>query len=512
MKHLSTVQNILFILFWLFLIIGLLFQLKEERKRVIICLALSSICLFSFSTFLDPFLNLWDERYHALVAKNMINHFWKPTLYENPILPGSYDGWGSAHIWLHKQPLFLWQMALSMAVFGENEFALRLPDVVLCTAVVLVLYRIGILLANSYVGFISACLFLCSVYIIELVSGRKELEHNDISFLAYVTFSIWAFIEYQISKKNKWIYMIGLFSGMAILCKWLVGLMVYAVWFIYKIYIKNFHISSQKDILIALSITIVVFMPWQIFSFWAYPTEAAKEMSYNSVHFFKVVEGHGGDFYYHFERMKEMNGNMILLIFPISMILFFMNSKDQALSLSIISVVIITYTFFTIAATKMPSFTLISFPWISFMLAFCIDYVMNLAKNKYPKFSFHFTFPLIIISIFLIRFDFAKILENHTHSKPNYYSGSMQYNKMILKELDLQENEVLFNVGGGHFVEAMFYTNRIVYPFIPNQNQVDILAKKGYKAVILIENEIPSALVNAKNLRIIKKEIKVIDI
>ena len=41
----------------------------------------------------DCFLHDWDERYHALVGKNLLNHFFRPTLYENMAIPVDYTNW-----------------------------------------------------------------------------------------------------------------------------------------------------------------------------------------------------------------------------------------------------------------------------------------------------------------------------------------------------------------------------------------------------------------------------------
>src|SRR3989304_1374435 len=71
----------------------------------------------------DFYLHSWDERFHALVAKNLINHHLKPTLYDNPILQYDYKCWVGNHIWVHKQPLSLWTIALSLWIFGINEIA-----------------------------------------------------------------------------------------------------------------------------------------------------------------------------------------------------------------------------------------------------------------------------------------------------------------------------------------------------------------------------------------------------
>lgn len=64
-----------------------------------------------FMITIDPFLHDWDERFHAIVAKNMITYPFKPMLFVNPVLPYDYRAWCCNHIWVHKQPLFLWQMA-----------------------------------------------------------------------------------------------------------------------------------------------------------------------------------------------------------------------------------------------------------------------------------------------------------------------------------------------------------------------------------------------------------------
>jgi len=70
--------------------------------------------LFFVYTASDFFLHVWDERYHALVAKNLTKHPFFPTLYDKPILPFDYKSWVGNHIWLHKQPLPLWLKTLRL--------------------------------------------------------------------------------------------------------------------------------------------------------------------------------------------------------------------------------------------------------------------------------------------------------------------------------------------------------------------------------------------------------------
>ena len=253
---------------------SLFFFIKGKEKLSIVLLILTSFSVYCFAGLLDPFLNIWDERFHALVAKNLMNHMFKPTLYDDPVVNMAYNYWDKYHIWLHKQPLFLWQIALSFKLFGISEFTLRVPDIILGSILVLITYRSCKLLVNERVGYFAGILTLTSIYNIELISGRQSLEHNDFTFLVYISLSIWSLIEYHFSKNKKWIYLIGIFSGMAILCKWLVGLLVYFGWFIIKILNNKFKISHFKDILTSIIITFLVAAPWQIYTFIMFPVEA----------------------------------------------------------------------------------------------------------------------------------------------------------------------------------------------------------------------------------------------
>jgi 4-amino-4-deoxy-L-arabinose transferase-like glycosyltransferase len=173
---------------------------------------------------------MWDERFHALVAKNMLENPFIPMLYtENPVeIDNSF--WSMGHIWLHKQPLFLWQIALSFKIFGINEIALRLPNIIMCSLLIYPLFQLGRILVNERTGFMTSFLFITSFYFGELVAGWQLLDHNDIAFLFYTTLSIWAWVEYTEREKKSWILLAGLFSGLAILNKWLVGLLVFAGW------------------------------------------------------------------------------------------------------------------------------------------------------------------------------------------------------------------------------------------------------------------------------------------
>lgn len=139
-----------------------------------------------FMAALDPFLVLWDEQFHALVAKHLMEHPFKPMLYDAPALDYDYTYWAGNHIWLHKQPLFLWQMALSMKLFGVNALAVRLPSVLLHALAVLAVYRMWRIAVSQAVGYYGALFFAVANFPLEMVAGKYPTRHNDLVFMCYV--------------------------------------------------------------------------------------------------------------------------------------------------------------------------------------------------------------------------------------------------------------------------------------------------------------------------------------
>ncbi len=121
---------------------------------------------------MDNFLHEWDERYHALVAKNLLQHPLKPTLYDNPVEPYDHKNWVANYIWLSKPPLPLWFMAASISTFGTHEFAVRLPAIIFSLLSVILTYKIGSILFSQKIGLLAALLHGIHGLLTDLASGR----------------------------------------------------------------------------------------------------------------------------------------------------------------------------------------------------------------------------------------------------------------------------------------------------------------------------------------------------
>jgi 4-amino-4-deoxy-L-arabinose transferase len=488
--YFDTTQLSFLIPGFIFFLISLLFHIKDKEKLSIFFLLVSALSIFIFAGLLDPFVNMWDERFHALVAKNLLKHPLMPTLYDDPVLKISDDmkRWDLYHIWLHKQPLFLWQIALSFKIFGVNELALRIPSIIFGVILIYIGYRSGKILVNTRVGYITGVLILSTFYFIQLISGQLATDHNDCSFLVYVSLSIWSLIEYNYSKNIKWIYCIGLFSGLAILCKWLVGLLVYFGWSLLIIQEDRFNVKKYKPLFTALIITLIIAVPWQIFTFINYPIEARYAFAENGKHFFEVVDGHTGSFWFHFEQFNVIYGAFASFLIIPSFVIFRNKILDKKMYFSLFSMIVVVYLFFSIAVTKMPGFTIIVALPVFISFACLLDYIFNYLNTRIKSSPLRNGVIFLSVStIAFVRFDLDSLQEKHTLWKAeNFWTPTFSYNRTVFKKLNLPPNAVLFNVKKEQAIAAMFYTGVTCYDFIPSHEQYDIVKSKGRVVAIFV--------------------------
>lgn len=482
------------------------FYFREHKVWGVFSLLLGGLTLRIFTAILNSHLHLWDEQFHAIVAKNMIENPFSPMLYRNPVFPFDKFSWVGGHIWLHKQPLFLWQMAISMNIFGVNTFALRLPSIIMSTLVILIIYRIGTITLSKQAGYFAALIFATSSFVLQITSGAVHTDHNDVAFLFYISASIWAWTEYEISsekRKKVFLVLIGIFSGSAILVKWLTGLLVFSGWcmaiLLNKIRRKSF--SEYLNLLISLSIAFIIFLPWQIYILKKFPEISRYEYTLNTMHFFEVIEGHGGTFWHHINLSNELYGiNKFILIFTV--LFFIWSFKNKTFRFSYATYIAIIYLFFSIAVSKMVAFT-----WcISFLIYLSIGNLIDrslkylVLKLKNEKFKF-LTNSLQLTLLFAIAFfnlNIERLQEKYTiwNKDDNSHFAIRLKTTPIIKNLpkivpDLHKYAV-FNTNPDDNVQVMFFTNAIAaYSFVPNESDYLRLKSEGINLAVFDDGKLP---------------------
>lgn len=390
----------------------------------------------------------------------MIDNPFLPKLFNNHVVPYDIYGWSGNSIWLPKQPLFMWQMALSMKVFGVNEFTIRLPSVLLGSLTILLVYRITSILANDKKISIVAGLLICfSNYQLEIISGQKGMDHNDLSFSFYILASFWAFSEKLRSEKLIWNILIGFFAGCAVLNKWLVGLLVflpYGILVLSQFYNLN-RIKIFSRYLLSLLVCLLVFMPWQVYIMKKFKSLAFYEYNYNSKHIFEAIEGHKGSSLFYLENFNDYFGSYIWVFILIGVFVSLKNKLkfDISLNNSLIASFLVVLLFFSvIVKTKLPNYFYIVVPFGIIYISIGLKFFMDKVRLKIVNY--------IILGLIIITSLNPK--KSIATRRNNNYRENQVYNThfyKILNQLIPPHVKLVINMNSFENIDVMFYNKDI---------------------------------------------------
>lgn len=260
-------------------------------------LLLSGLALLLFLPFLgEVHLFDWDEINFAECAREMLRtgDWFRPQIDYEPF-------------W-EKPPLFLWMQALSMQVFGINEFAARFPNVLCGVATLLVVFHIGRRLHDRMFGWLWALAWMGSI--LPHLYFRSGI--IDPWFNLFIFLGIYGFIEFRwqffVAKKeqsfwsrHRYLLLGGFAIGLAILTKGptalLIALLVLGLyWARYRFKGKGYF----KHLVLFTLASAVAPMLWFGLEVWQHGPWFVQEFIAYQIRLFATPDsGHGGFFGYH---------------------------------------------------------------------------------------------------------------------------------------------------------------------------------------------------------------------
>lgn len=427
----------------------------------------------------DPFLHSWDERFHALVARNLVHDPFTPMLIANPVAAFDFRDWTGCHVWLHKQPLFLWQMALSLKVFGASELALRLPSVLLGALMVPMLFRFAFLLtADTAVSMLAALLLCFSSFHLSLVAGIRGMDHNDVAFGFYVLASLWAWAESRRNAGWGWAALAGAFAGCAVLNKWLLGLTVFLGWGIDLLRAARRRQGVKRDLrpfLVALAACFAVALPWQVYVVQRWPEIARYENAYNVRHLTEALEGHEGSVWFYAANAPELFGAWIWVFVPIGIAMAAASrTVDRRLLAPVLAIVGFVFCFFSFAAkTKIISY-------VFFVVPLCLCFLAYGVVGLQRRVGWRPLLALAFLACACLSFDPRRT--RAYFSAGNAERGRRIATTEILKGLRAKLPpgvKVVLNTNALENVDLMFYANDLTaYARIPEADLAALAAKR----------------------------------
>ncbi len=425
----------------------------------------------------DTGLHDWDERYHALVGKHLALHPLRPTLYEHPLLPFSYRNWTTSYIWLHKPPVALWLIALSIKAFGLHAFVVRLPAIILTTLAIPVCYGIGRIWYGRRVGMLSAFLFSVHGFIIELVAGRAGTDAIDAIFLAMIVFairtSIWALYRGRAGAH----FLAGMVIGVCILTKSLPALVVVLIWAAMayprlKDQLLKFALYAGSMLLGAAAVA----LPWQLYILQVFPVEAKWEMAYNTRHLFESLERNREPLLFYFDHLRIKYGELIYA--PVIWFVWRAFRHGNPADRAVLVWFSVPYLFFTFSATKMEAYTIISAPAVFIITSLSFfrfgEIVGQLGGwKKYAAMAFWLGLIVLPLRYTVERIKPFNIMER----------AGPECNAIFQLQQSPLNNEHTVIFGCGHPVETMFFTRCTAYERPPDSIITRHLSDRGYKVI-----------------------------
>jgi 4-amino-4-deoxy-L-arabinose transferase-like glycosyltransferase len=128
----------------------------------------------------DPAIYWWDEARVAINSLEMMRH---------PGLVVTYNG--AADLWNTKPPLAIWLNALSMRLFGVNEWALRLPSALAAIGTVVATFRFAERISDRRAGILAALMLLGMGGYVEVhVARTADFDALLVLFSTLATFSL----------------------------------------------------------------------------------------------------------------------------------------------------------------------------------------------------------------------------------------------------------------------------------------------------------------------------------
>jgi 4-amino-4-deoxy-L-arabinose transferase len=350
----------------------------------------------------------------------------------------------------------------------------------------LLVYRIAKLITeNRRTAFLSALFMVFNFYHLELIAGTIGMDQNDVSFGFYILMSIWTYLEYLESGRIYFALLAGIFSGAAILNKWLVGLLVYLPWMIDVIQ-QVWRAKSIKPLIIfiiAFVTTLLTVLPWQIYILTNFRSIALYEYSYNSRHVWEVLEGHAGNWYFYLRRFPDYFGDAgsILLGLGLFLSLYKNHLKARPRNNLLICIFAVLIFFSFIAKTKLPSYVFIIVPICFVFMADALNWIIEKIRFKWAK-------ALVICLVILQAWRPGLSYEQRLDSERARKISNTKIYKSLNKHLP-QGYKTVVNLNSFEDVECMFYNPEInAYSWWIDTGELSNLQKKGIKIAAFVNH------------------------
>ncbi len=442
------------------------YQTERHTLSLLLIFLFGFICRIFVSLF--PNLHSWDERFHALAAKNISACYPFPFLYKNHFIVWNTNDWMLEKVWVHKPPMLSYIISASISVLGNTAFAVRFPTILISSFLVVVIYAIAFeLFKNRFVAIVSAFLLAINGFIIELSGGLLPTDHYDVFLMCFSTIAIYFLIR-NINKRKVWNYIYaGLFIALAFNTKLFTSLFIFYVLLFIDLVVSKLSVgNSIKNLGVTLAVFLAITLP-STYLTQLYSSGAFLGSFYELLNHATKVYDQGGAWYFYLDKIRINYGEGIYIYLIAALVYFFYNRKDTRFLL-ILSWIVIPILIFSLSETKMPGYILISSPAILILYGFIASWLRDNYKDRFFNW-----FIIITIFVLPLRYTLERVKPFTNYTK--MYKDHRIYLEGLKK---LDEKSIVVN--DQRSIETMYFSNATSYNYYASSKEVDSLKKQGF--------------------------------
>jgi len=322
--------------------------------------------------------------------------------------------------YLDKPPMLFWLSSLSMYIFGINDFAFRLPSILMAIIAIYSTYKFTLIYYTKEIALL-ASLVLASSQAMFLITHDVR---TDTMLMGWVILGIWQFSHWL--KYRNWGSFIFAFVAIAfgMMTKGPIALMVPIFSFVPHILVhKNFKLLFRWEYLIGLLVIIVLLIPMDLGLYQQFDLHPEKELygskGTSGLRFFYWTQSFGritGESVWHEnDHFTFLFENLLwgllpwTLYFIAGLFLDFFNLIKNKLHIDPntewISTpgFLITYCALAISNYQLPHYIYIVLPFISIITAKCIYTIILKQESTFLKNILNYTnISIYILVIFLL--------------------------------------------------------------------------------------------------------------
>ena len=281
-----------------------------------------------------------------------------------------------------KPPAHYYFMMLSYSIFGVNEWAARFFSAIMGSLTIIITFWFGARYFTRQTGIWAAMALLASLHF----NIQFHMSVPDPYLIFFFTASLFSFFAYWKEQKSKFLWAFYIFMALGVMSKGPVAIALPGLSIVlFLIFTKNFSlpkIFSFKPFH-GLLLILIICLPWYLAVHFQTDGQWTEEFffKHNINRYAAPMEGHGGIF---------LITPLIVLVGMLPASAFFIQSfklawqKRTEPSILFISIVTLTVViFFSTSGTKLPNYTMPSYPFFALMLGFYFS--QSISKNQLNK-------------------------------------------------------------------------------------------------------------------------------